>query len=46
MTNDLTHLIKTTPARGRPATPASHPLYDVLAKVVGKVIDKKNAAEP
>ena len=38
--------IKTNPARGRPATPASHPLYDVLAKVVGKVIDKKNAAEP
>lgn len=38
--------IRNNPAKGNPATPASHPLYDVLAKVVGKVIDKNGAAKP
>lgn len=33
--------IRNNPAKGSPVTPASHPLYDVLAKVVGKVLDKK-----
>jgi len=38
--------IRNNPAKGSPATPASHPLYDVLAKVVGKVIDRKDEAKP
>ncbi len=38
--------IRNNPAKGSPATPASHPLYDVLARVVGKVIDKKEAGKP
>lgn len=38
--------IRNNPAKGSPATPASHPLYDVLAKVVGKVIDKKDTTSP
>ena len=33
--------IRNNPAKGNPAEPAAHPLYDVLAKVVGKVLDKK-----
>jgi hypothetical protein len=33
--------IRNNPAKGNPAEPASHPLYDVLSKVVGKVLDKK-----
>ena len=37
--------IRNNPAKGSPATPASHPLYDVLAKVVSKVIDKKDDAK-
>lgn len=35
--------IRNNPARGKEVEPASHPLYDVLAKVVGKVIDSKKA---
>lgn len=38
--------IRNNPAKGNPATPASHPLYDVLAKVAGKVVDKRDAAKP
>lgn len=30
--------IRNNPARGKDVEPASHPLYDVLAKVVGKVL--------
>ena len=37
--------IRNNPAKGSPATPASHPLYDVLAKVVSKVIDKRDDAK-
>jgi hypothetical protein len=37
--------IRNNPAKGSPATPASHPLYDVLAKVVGKVIERKDGAK-
>jgi len=33
--------IRNNPAKGSPVEPASHPLYDVLSKVVGKVLDKK-----
>ena len=33
--------ILNNPAKGNPVQPASHPLYDVLSKVVGKVLDKK-----
>lgn len=33
--------IRTNPAHGPAVQAASHPLYDVLAKVVGKVLDKK-----
>lgn len=33
--------IRNNPAKGNPVEPASHPLYDVLSKVVGKVLDKK-----
>ena len=33
--------IRNNPAKGGPVEPASHPLYDVLSKVVGKVLDKK-----
>lgn len=38
--------IRNNPAKGSPVTPASHPLYDVLAKVVGTALDKKNEAKP
>ena len=34
--------IRNNPARRNPATPASHPLYDLLAKVVGKTINQKD----
>ena len=37
---------RSNPAKGSPATPASHPLYDVLAKVAVQVIDKKEADKP
>ena len=33
--------IRNNPARGTPPEPASHPLYDILAKTVGKVIDRE-----
>jgi hypothetical protein len=33
--------IRNNPAKGSAVEPASHPLYDVLSKVVGKVLDKK-----
>lgn len=33
--------ILNNPAKGSPAEPASHPLYDVLSKVVGKVLIKQ-----
>lgn len=33
--------IRNNPAKGQAVEAASHPLYDVLAKVVGKVLDKK-----
>lgn len=33
--------IRTNPANRLGTEPASHPLYDVLSKVVGKVLDKK-----
>lgn len=32
--------IRNNPARGNPPDPASHPLYDILAKTVGKVLDR------
>jgi hypothetical protein len=35
--------IRNNPARGKEVEPASHPLYDVLAKVVGKATDSKKA---
>ena len=35
--------IRNNPARGKDVEPASHPLYDVLAKVVGKVTESKKA---
>ncbi len=38
--------IRNNPAKGNPATPTSHPLYDVLAKVVSRVIDKKDGTNP
>jgi hypothetical protein len=37
--------IRNNPARGQSAEPAAHPLYDVLAKVVSKVIDRKKDDE-
>ena len=33
--------IRNNPGNGSATVPASHPLYDVLAKVVGKVLDRK-----
>lgn len=33
--------IRNNPAKGQPVEPASHPLYDVLSKAVGKVLDRK-----
>lgn len=33
--------IRNNPAKGSSVEPASHPLYDVLSKVVGKVLDRK-----
>ncbi len=33
--------IRNNPAKGQVVEPAAHPLYDVLSKVVGKVLDKK-----
>jgi hypothetical protein len=33
--------IRNNPAKGNPAEPASHPLYNALSKVVEKVLDKK-----
>lgn len=33
--------IRNNPAKGHTVEPASHPLYDVLSKVVSKVLDKK-----
>ena len=33
--------IRNNPGNGNATLPASHPLYDVLAKVVGKFLDKK-----
>ena len=33
--------IRNNPGDGHSTVPASHPLYDVLAKVVGKVLDRK-----
>lgn len=33
--------IRNNPAKGQSAEPAAHPLYDVLAKVVSKVVDRK-----
>lgn len=35
--------IRNNPAKGQKVEPASHPLYDVLSRVVGKVLDKKGA---
>lgn len=35
--------IRNNPAKGKDVEPASHPLYDVLAKVVGKVTDTRKA---
>jgi hypothetical protein len=32
--------IRNNPAKGQSVEPAAHPLYDVLAKTVGKVMDK------
>jgi hypothetical protein len=32
--------IRNNPAKGSSVEPASHPLYDVLSKVVGKVLDR------
>lgn len=34
--------IRNNPGKGKDVEPASHPLYDVLAKVVGKVLEKKD----
>jgi hypothetical protein len=34
--------IRTNPGNGDATPPASHPLYDVLAKVVGKFLDRKS----
>ena len=34
--------IRNNPARGKDVEPAAHPLYDVLAKVVGKVVERKD----
>lgn len=36
--------IRNNPAKGHSVEPAAHPLYDVLAKVVGKVLDRKKDA--
>jgi len=36
--------LKTNPAKGSPVTPASHPLYDLLARVVGKALGRKDDA--
>jgi hypothetical protein len=33
--------IRNNPAKGRPVEAASHPLYDVLAKFVGKALEKE-----
>lgn len=33
--------IRNNPAKGQPVEPASHPLYDVLSKAVGKVLERK-----
>lgn len=33
--------IRNNPAKGYVVEPAAHPLYDVLSKVVGKVLDRK-----
>jgi hypothetical protein len=35
--------IRNNPRKGKDIEPASHPLYDVLAKVVGKVTDSRKA---
>jgi hypothetical protein len=37
--------IRNNPAKGNPITPSAHPLYDVLAKVVGKVLAKGEEAK-
>jgi hypothetical protein len=34
--------IRNNPGKGKDVEPAAHPLYDVLAKVVGKVAEKKD----
>lgn len=36
--------IRNNPAKGHVVEPAAHPLYDVLSKVVGKVLDRKKDA--
>ena len=37
--------IRNNPAKGTSVEPAAHPLYDVLAKVVGKVLQKGKGGE-
>lgn len=37
--------IRNNPAKGTSVEPAAHPLYDVLAKVVGKVLQKGKTGE-
>lgn len=36
--------IRNNPAKGQIVEPAAHPLYDVLSKAVGKVLDRKKDA--
>ena len=45
MTTEVFMEIRTNPAAKLAPEPASHPLYDILSKTVGKVLDlgeKKN----